>query len=386
MSDFGRMRIRRALSIGAVLVAGLAPMAHAQTTTTFRAQYDSIHPLLVALDDSIARRDSAAQATGPFESLNAGALTILSDAADTARVRAAAPLFWRSIEARFGSSASLLADLQLSVRRMPSNRRHGSDLLVGSADERGNTNTGAAAPYRVLGTEASDSDLASALTEVEATLLLGTLDDSIRSWVGGPIPASARTGVEWENAYLDLLTAPSFVARGCYSGVFEQCRIALQLVPSINPAFDWYDGPQRAALVSRMGFRTGPASSRWTGPYNDCAIHRLQPVCDSLLRRLDPAVIQPPLGTVSRAGLLGLVLEAGAPASFARLVETRGQPIERRLAAGAALSPEELLHRWHASVIAARPHPVEVTPASASAALFWCVLLGALSMRSTRWR
>jgi hypothetical protein len=379
----GRLALR-CVAVAVPLLFGGRARVSAQTTAEFRARYDSILPLYLSLDDSIRRRDSAEYNAGWSDTVHAGALTVLTDRASVSRVRMAAPILWDSVRARFGSAASLQARRPLTVRQgaFGGNRR-----LETAVAWSGEYLRSASVPSAVLASEPSDSDLASALMAVEAGLLMSELDDSLVEWIDGAMLASVHRQVEWESSYFDLLTAPSRVARKCYEGDFGQCRVALGLTRSTNPAFEWYDGPQRVGLVARMGFIRGNSPSRrWTGPYNDCAIHEISAACDDLLRTIDPALIPRPLGSATRALFLALALQTGGAESFARLRKTRGRPVGERLSASAALPLDSLLARWHASVIRARPRPVAVAPRAAVTALFWGLLLGAVSLRSTRWR
>jgi hypothetical protein len=101
------------------------------------------------------------------------------------------------------------------------------------------------------------------------------------------------------------------------------------------------------------------------------------------LRDKEPLI---PLSPEARASFLGQALRTGGAGAFLRLRAADGEPLLDRLVAAAGVPQDSLLAAWRSAVLAARPSARAGLIRSPLSVLFWLVLLGALAVRSTRWR
>jgi hypothetical protein len=105
--------------------------------------------------------------------------------------------------------------------------------------------------------------------------------------------------------------------------------------------------------------------------------------CDVLLRDREPLI---PLSPEARASFLGQALWTGGPGAFQRLRAAEKEPLLDRMVAAAEVPRDSLLAAWRSAVLAARPSASAGLVRSPLSVFFWVVLLGALAVRSTRWR
>ena len=108
--------------------------------------------------------------------------------------------------------------------------------------------------------------------------------------------------------------------------------------------------------------------------------------CLAELRSLPPQAIPAVLTNAPRHALARFAIHAGGRGAYSRLVRSAGRPLDERLAAAAGTSADSLLSSWRASVVAARPRNVTLTPASAWTGLLWATAFALIGLRSSRWR
>jgi len=118
----------------------------------------------------------------------------------------------------------------------------------------------------------------------------------------------------------------------------------------------------------------------------DLCLQGQDAACRQALRHLEPALVSTPLGASARLALLDVVVRQGGTGAYDRLLATRGQPIDARLAAAAGMPADSVFAAWRHRVLSAQPLPVAVSPGSAWVAVGWCLLLAVLALRSSRWR
>ena len=92
------------------------------------------------------------------------------------------------------------------------------------------------------------------------------------------------------------------------------------------------------------------------------------------------------LSSSSRASLLRLALEKGGSESFARFMSDTTQSMEERLTRAAGAPIDTLIALWLKRSHEAQPQPASTSLPTVLAALCWCSLMCAISLRSTRWR
>ena len=118
-------------------------------------------------------------------------------------------------------------------------------------------------------------------------------------------------------------------------------------------------------------------------------------VCDELLR---DAIEQSrgsafawqrslaPLGSEERATIVWAALDLGGDGAWNRLLEDPEMTVGEALEYASGVSAEELEAAWRAQVLEHAPQTHADLATTKWTALFWILLLGALAMRSTRWR
>ena len=213
-----------------------------------------------------------------------------------------------------------------------------------------------------------------------ATTLRRDYDKPLDRWLGTAIrtdTASAAPAVLYE----DLVTSPSPLARSCYVGNLRDCAEALGLVPTPDPATQWYDAAGRRELLRNLLF-----VSPHDGLIKECVDVGVDAVCIRLLRGPDSSRVTPPLMTESRELLVRIALHAGGHRALEVLVDNPGPSIGRRLELASGIPMDSLVRRWHTAVMSTRPVSVDLTPDVGWVALVWALVLGTLVLGSSRWR
>lgn len=184
--------------------------------------------------------------------------------------------------------------------------------------------------------------------------------------------------LEW--TYRSLVTSRSVAVADCYEGILERCWDAMGLRHRDEWWENWYDGVQRASIVSThfRSARQGRAVLRAActeGSDNDA--------CTELLATGSPRV---PLSPGARMSLVGHALTLGGPEAFHELSTDTEGSIEDRLVRVAGVSADELIASWREAVLAQRPDVGKDNNRSRWTSLMWLLVLAGFSMRSTRWR
>ena len=213
---------------------------------------------------------------------------------------------------------------------------------------------------------------------------LGSLDTSLRDWLGGAVVARFDSGPAHAAVYVQLVTAPSRAVQRCYGGDRNACSDALSLSDMTDPTVQWYGpGEQRELVATQYGDflnRTGHAQ----------ALHSCEEgsdeSCLELLRSLAPGALIRPLDYQARLTLLETAVRLGGAATFQRFITASAGPMGRRLAVAARVSEDSLVARWRSDVLAARPAPVPLPPWGGWVALGWVIAFGTCGLRSSRWR
>lgn len=213
-----------------------------------------------------------------------------------------------------------------------------------------------------------------------ATTLRRDYDKPFDRWLGTAIrtdTASAARAVLYE----DLVTSPSPLARGCYVGNLRDCAEALGLIPTPDPATQWYDAAGRRELLRNLLF-----VSPHDGLIKECVDAGIDAVCLRLLRGPDSLRVTPPLTPESRELLVRIALQAGGHRALQLLLDNPRPQIGRRLELASGIPMDSLVRRWHTAVLSTRPVSVDLTPDLGWVALAWVLVLGSLVLGSSRWR
>jgi hypothetical protein len=341
------MSSRSGVIIGALLLV-LPSAAGAQTADTgYTARLARLTAAYTAAKADVRAQDSVRGTHR--DTVRAGVIRVAALPRDTAPVRRAAVRASGMVVRTFGRGAGPLADT----------------VLV--------------APDSAGWTEAQ-------LTELFVGWAGGALvagDTATQRWLGGARLDSAAVSRAEPVAYVELVTAPSRAARGCYRGSLDDCRIALGLSDTADVILAAYDAADRRALVNER--RSALLDAASAGPFQDC-ITGADSICVELLRSLSATQVGAPLSPAARATLLGTALDLGGADAFARFQGGVGRPMEERISLAAGVAPNDLILRWRGRVLAARPLRVTTPAPLAFAALGWTLIFGLAATRSSRWR
>ena len=219
--------------------------------------------------------------------------------------------------------------------------------------------------------------------EAHAMQLLGTDGKPVfGGWLAGGLPIDTTTNAEWRAIRLELVSSPSAAARRCYAGDIRSCKVTLGLVEEPDPATAWYDSAARRTFVATAG-----KLARMDRAAELACLGGRDADCITLLRT-SPALGQwsaPPGSGRSRLALTQQAFAAGAPAPVARLAATADTPSDV-LAAIAGAPIDTVVAQWQRHAHDGGIESEIATPIVAMSALGWIIVMGALSLRSPRWR
>ncbi len=364
-----------------LLLAASVTTGHSQALERLRAPADTLSPAqelarLQARADSLAlewQRASAladmvdslrhAPALSGWDTIRVGALRIISNRSPLP-LRDAATRAWPVIDSLYGPDASQLA-------RQP--------ILVAAYDP----DTTAPASRGTLQVP-WDLDVTSLTLVLLGNIQIGPADTALRNWLSGTVRPGLLLERQRAAVYLQLVTAPSEVARRCFSGGIASCRDALGLMSAPDPVSRWYPSPaERRALVARTfpAFVIGPERSR----LQRC-LGGDDGACAEMLRALSLEALPKPLKNDARETLLHLALQVGGRAAYHRLMAAVDRPMAERLTVAAGISVDSLVTRWRAAVLAARPVPLTLPPLGVGISLGWVLCFALCALRSSRWR
>jgi len=356
----------RRLLCTALCVAACAVPAAAQTPAELSQRIGRLTTAFARTEAVRVRADSAARVRIAFDTIRAGPMRILAARSIARAVAPAADSAWRALEATFGQSARLVGPQTIVVQ------------FWGQAE--GNI------PFdspNVLNLPAAPPiDVVTRFVIQEGSYIIRQTEDAqLTSWLSPQFAPGGPARERLDVAYVELVTSPRSKARSCYVGDLVACRAALRLTGREDPVRAWYDAADRRDIVRRFG--------RLGGDVGRCQRDGPDEACEAALRLIPPEQLPGALSRAAQLSLLQIVLDAGGPGAYDRLraSATANRSIEERLALTArAENGDSLLSAWRATVLAARPHTVEISAPSAWAAVLWGVVLGFLALRSTRWR
>ncbi|HKR55135.1 MAG TPA: hypothetical protein VJS20_02465 [Gemmatimonadales bacterium] len=302
-----------------------------------------------------------------LDSIRAGNLVILAPAELHALATAIAPRVWTRVEAVYGEDArtttgALVVGIYYSDSGPPP---YGFPID--------------AVPVAIDPAASEERNAAQVETRIPDKIR-ARLDPQLNGWLSQGITLRPARYAS-PDLYEELVTSPSPLARSCFVGDLTACRSALGLAPAIDAATEWYDAPGRRALVRNL--RRDPQNPVW---YEQCVEQAVDVACIHILRGPDSIHTSAPLNAGSRELLVRLALAEGGPLAFHRLLGSAGRSLKQRLEITSGVSSDSLLGRWHATVVANRPEPVMLTAGTGWVALVWALALGALVLRSSRWR
>jgi hypothetical protein len=208
------------------------------------------------------------------------------------------------------------------------------------------------------------------------------VDPAFFGWTGNVIPGDSLRSWEWANQRLLLVSAASAVGGRCYRGDRDACTVALLLSPASDPVLEWHDSTTRRALVRAHA----ATARRMDARVEQQCLAGSDAACVMLLRLLPPGTAREPAPVALRIGLLRHALHLGGAGAIERLLAGRAENPGTRLEAAAGLPIDSLIGSWQARVRETRAPSEDLTIGITIMSLAWATGMGALSLRSSRWR
>ena len=166
---------------------------------------------------------------------------------------------------------------------------------------------------------------------------------SLSFWLGS-LPVDTTTDEGWSTIRLELVTSPLAEPQHCYAGDLAACKSALGLTESVDPLGRWYES----------------AGAR------------------------QPGAPEPVSGT-ARVTLLAQAIAMGGPNAMVRLLDSKGS-VSDVLSATANAPVDSIVAVWRRQVHDRGFVSASFSPMIGAITLGWILLLGCLSLRSSRWR
>lgn len=221
------------------------------------------------------------------------------------------------------------------------------------------------------------------------------LAPELRSWIGAAVPVERPAAIDWVAGWKELVLYPSLPARSCSAGDVRACRVALALVSEADPVRNWYDPALRQVLAQRWlrSFRGNERSVQFSNrtdqvaPVRACAAGDDDACVQFLQDRALGANMVEPGPKVLRALLVRFAFTQGADSTAKQQAAyAPGATVEERLSQASGLPFDELVRQFATQLRAPRQARPSRVPARLWASSLWCLCVGALSLRSTRWR
>ena len=302
-----------------------------------------------------------------------GTVRIVTDRALVSLVRDAGALTEAFIRSRAGGELSLLRGAVFAVWA-DSLRRTQHGVIVTQREN--DHNTSEAYVY------ASRPALARALEERAQRLLGGGGKVLFERWLGSGLPVDTATSADWRALRLELVSSQTGIARRCFDGDLRACQVTLGLISDADPVTSWYDSATRRVAVTeaskKFQFDRRAVAACIAG--NDAE-------CITLMRTM-PALAgwsTAPGSGRARTALVQRAFVMGGSGALARAVASPDTPADV-ISAIAKAPIESVVAQWQRL---ARDGGIEseiATPVVAVTAVGWMLLMGALSLRSPRWR
>lgn len=337
-----------------------------------RATYDSALKRLKRHDDSV----SAANAT--LDSVQVGQVRLWVEPSLKRLAARATQMALDTIRPQLGSTVerSRRYHYVLRIERFRQWRanRPDSNIIIEAYDRAG-------PPIMNIRQRYDTALVASSIRTYEPYLIVRQASLGFIGWMGGYVTLDSLTRDDWRAIRFGLVSSPAAVARRCYAGDVRACSITLQVTPVSDPVHQWYDASDRQRLVKR----TENTALRIDGLETKRCLEGNDVSCAVLLRKYPPGALPVPTALQTRTTLTRLAIQLGGAGAVERMLEGDRQPLER-LSAAARMPVDSLISRWQNSARTIRASSRDLSAEIVLGALFWSVALGALSLRSSRWR
>jgi len=391
MSRRRRGPTARLLLLGVIAVVVPAGASGQFTDEQLRERLDSLGPVLeqaaLAAESErsaeeeatrIRAREEAERTQVPLETLRIGPLRLLAFTDQVDLTRDVFEEIWEQTYSNIAGSPSLARTLLAFQWRTPQ-RTVSEEANSGSVVYDLSLNR-VWTPTRAGVRERARNAIASVLSEDLPP------ESPLRIWVteggGGTLPGYADT----ERAYRQLVVTPSASTHACVDGDLAACGVALGLRLDDPRVSDWLSLEERQEMVE-AGVDVDGAHMNPDFPLaRACVEEGDNESCDRALRELVAWTPAGPLAGPGSADLFWYAVRVGEAGAWERVLETQESSPLDALTHIAGLAADELIGGWRARVMESRPDVHAGLGTTRWATLFWFLVLGALAMRSTRWR
>lgn len=360
--------VAAALLVGCASASALAQdqQALVQRIDAFKVVANETRARYLRYRDSVDR-------TLASDSVVIGPLRVLTNPTLRPFVQRVAQIAVDSLSPRFGRALELLRAHRYVIRRQ-SEDSASRWMRVGEVDSLNRFR-------QTVDVKIDERIVANSLVSFMVLAVAQATDVRLREWSSNDIPLDSVLPGSWPFHRLSAVSSPSIVARRCFEGDLAGCRLALELNPAQDPVTEWFDAPARRALVEK-----DPALA---GRVNRGAKHRciagMDSACITVLRGFARTDIPSPLTRNDRRSFQQLALALGGPLAPERWALAQGG-VESHIAAAAQMPVDSVVSQWQRRLRTSRTPSDDMSPEIAGVSAAWILILGALSLRSSRWR
>lgn len=373
-------------ALGAALLAAAAlNAAEAQRGADARrvdavvAQWRRAYSALKAYDDSVRRERVH------MDTIRVGSMRLYVEPQLHARAEAAARVAWSAVDSATGPAAQRLSQEWLIVRQLRDTTPDSLVVAVAPKSE--------GSEQMQLWGKPDDATLANWIRTDAMKLIASGLDRPFKQWLySEAVSPDTLATVMWTILRLDVVSSYSTVAQACYRGDVPACSIALGLTEVPDPVTAWYDAPGRRRVVTAALERQHLESRRGTVDEELC-IGGDDAACSRAIRSWSGTRycggcthgVPDPVRSGSRQALVKVAMRIGGRDAYWRLLSATGTPAQR-IATTAGVPVDSVIRVWRANVHDTRLPSDDFSVKIAAASTLWIVVLGFLSVRSSRWR
>jgi hypothetical protein len=329
---------------------------------------------VLAYDDSLQRIGHT------LDTARAATPLIVAGRSLIAESRAIAPAVVDSLQSTLGRAMSRVAGYSFRAEvehRVGWRRTHDTtrELVVSIVRPNG-------VQMRAWRSELDSANLFSSLLHAVEYAAFAVADPEFFAWAGNGIPDDTMRVSEWAHQRLLVLSAASAVGNRCFRGDLPACKSALLLSVSSDPIRDWHDSTTRRGLVERHGTLARRLDTR----AGQQCLAGSDSACITVLHLFPPETFLELVAASLRFSLVRHALAVGGAGSVERLLMVDADNPAERLEAAARMPIDSLVASWQARVRDTRAPSEDLTIGITIMSLAWAAGIGALSLRSSRWR
>ncbi|MGH7636241.1 MAG: hypothetical protein ACREOK_01215 [Gemmatimonadaceae bacterium] len=328
---------------------------------------------LVAYDDSVKR------ASRMLDTAFRGGPTVLADGSLLHQTRSSAPRIVDSIAAIIGAARSNIAGYTFVAR--VERRRSWQGVRDTTSEHVLSIMQPNRAELRTWRGAVDSVTIGSSLAHALSYAAFSASGSAFFAWAGNTVPGGELTKSDWAEQRLLLVSTRTAVGSRCYQGDLEACKHSLLIERAADPIMEWHDSTTRRQLVRRNGAlarRIDVVATRQCEAGADSS-------CVRLLRAFPESHFREPAAVALRSAILRHALAIGGEGAIERLLTASPEPAAR-LASASGMPIDTLLRGWQRRVHDTHAPSEDLSVGITLMALAWATGLGALSLRSSRWR